>query len=130
MCTHVIYIFGEIQILSSVFQGTVLGPLQFIIALLDMPSVTRIATVTNYAVDTKSSQAIKKNNQDGVTSLQLNQNSVYKRAEINSMQFNAGRVQALYNQLMNTVQSTYIGLEGTTIPELRAVKYLGTTLVG
>ena len=72
-------------IVSGVPQGTVLGPLLFIVALSDMPSVIQSATLTSYADDTKVSQAIK--NPVDATHLQRDLNAIYGWAEDNNMQF-------------------------------------------
>ena len=82
------------QIISGVPQGTVLGPLLFIIALSDIPSATQRVVVTSYADDTKVSQVIQK--PEDALRLQLELDAIYKWAEKSGMLFNAEKFRALH----------------------------------
>ena len=112
-------------IVSGVPQGTVLGPLLFIVALSDMPSVIQSATLTSYADDTKVSQAIK--NPVDATHLQHDLDAIYRWAEDNNMQFNVGKFQALHYKPtnINALQPKYTGPGGIAVPESQSVRDLG-----
>lgn len=116
---------NDTQIVSGVPQGTVLGPLLFIMALSDMPSATQRATVTSYADDTKVSQVIQ--NPEDTMHLQCELDEIYKWAEKNNMQFNAEKFQALCYQhaRLNAEPIKYTGPGGTAIPEAETVRDLG-----
>eukprot|EP00106_Octopus_bimaculoides_P015617 XP_014783059.1 PREDICTED: RNA-directed DNA polymerase from mobile element jockey-like [Octopus bimaculoides] len=111
----------EALILSEVPQGTVLGPLLFVVALSDMPPAVQSANLTSYAVDIKVSQAVR--NPEDVIKLQKDLNEIYKWANRNSMQFNAMKFQALHYRSYTRLKSEYTGLEGNTISESNCLDY-------
>ena len=112
-------------ITSGVPQGTVLGPLLFVVALSDMPRAAKSATLTSYADDTKVAYAIK--DQPDANLLQEDLDAIYKWAKENNMQFNAGKFQALRYRPSPAcfIQQNYVGPEGMVIPELNVVRDLG-----
>ena len=110
----------DTQITSGVPQGTVLGPLLFIVALSDMPAAAKTARLTSYADDTKVANT-------DATLLQEDLNAIYDWAKENGMQFNAGKFQALRYQPFPAypLQQSYVGPDGIAIPELDTVRDLG-----
>ncbi|GAB1600040.1 hypothetical protein Ahia01_000281500, partial [Argonauta hians] len=117
----------EITIASGVPQGTVLGPLLFIISLVDMPSSIQGAKVISYADDTKIAKAF--NSQEDSLHLQKQLDKIYKWAETNNMLFNANKFQTLqyrHSQKNPSLsRSTYSGPNGTEIPQTKTVRDLG-----
>lgn len=82
----------ETQIPSGVPQGTILVLLLIIVTLLDIHTVTQSVAVPNCADNTSLSQVSKK--PDDVANLPRDLNAIYKGAEENNVQVNAGKFQA------------------------------------
>ena len=77
--------------ISSVPQGTVLGPLLFIILMCDINSGITASSMVSFADDTRLYYCIS--NVDDCAILQNDLNSVYDWASDNNMSFNAQKFQ-------------------------------------
>ena len=82
----------ESQVISGVPQGTVLGPLLFLIYIADIGENVE-AKVKVYVDDTKAKKAIK--SEDDVESLQADLDTMYTWAKENNMEFNGTKFQVM-----------------------------------
>lgn len=78
------------DVLSGVPQGTVLGPLLFLIYISDISEGVK-ANIKVYVDDTKIKRGIQ--NEDDVEDLQRDLESLYKWAKKNNMTFNGSKFQ-------------------------------------
>ena len=89
--THFVRLQGGIShaspVLSGVPQGTVLGPLLFLILMGDINSGISSSSIVSFADDTRLYHGIS--NVDDCSFLQNDLNSVYDSASSNNMTFNA-----------------------------------------
>ena len=96
--THFVRLQGGIShaspVLSSVPQGTVLGPLLFLILMWDINSGISSSSIVSFADDTRLYHGIS--NVDDCSFLQNDLNSVYDWASCNNMSFNAQKFQYIY----------------------------------
>lgn len=74
-------------------RGTLSRPLMFMIALSDMPSVNKIATLISYAHDAKEIEVVKEPSDPNLIHKDLH--VTYNKPEDNNMQFNVGKFQTL-----------------------------------
>ena len=77
-------------VLSGVLQGTVLGPLLFLILMGDNNSGISSSSIVSFADDTRLYHGIS--NVDDCSFLQNDLNYVYDWASCNNMSFNAKKV--------------------------------------
>ena len=93
--THFVRLQGGIShaspVLSGVPQGTVLGPLFFLILMGDINSGISSSSIVSFADDTRLYHGIS--NVDDCSFLQNDLNSVYDWASCNNMSFNAQKFQ-------------------------------------
>ena len=80
---------SEVQVRSGVPQGSVLGPLLFLIHISDMNYEIADSTVSCFADDTRILLGIK--DQEDTRMLQNDLHKVYKWADTNNMNFNADK---------------------------------------
>ena len=113
-----------IRVLSSVPQGTVLGPVLFIILINDISDgiLSRLAT---FADDTRITRGIEDRNDTVI--LQDDLHRVYEWQETNNMQFNESKFQLLqYGSDKQLKEEThYVGPEGQRITAKDCVRDLG-----
>ena len=107
---------------SGVPQGSVLGPLLFLILMLDITLSIQHSILSSFADDTKIWKAI--NNQSAVNLLQEDLDRVYVWAEQNNMTFNSKKFQAVRfaEILSHPVYNSDVGLP---MEETDLVKDLG-----
>ena len=113
------------KMLSGVPQGTILGPVLFLVYIADIGiNITR-STVSSYADDTKVSRKIR-NRQDGLE-LQIDLNKLYEWTNTNLMQFNSDKFEALRIGKNNDLKESiiYQTPEGETIEATSIAKDLG-----
>lgn len=112
-------------VLSGVPQGSVLGPLIFLILMGDIDSRLNFSTLSSFADDTRVLSGIKSIN-DSVN-LQKDLNSIYDWADINNMSFNNTKFEVLrYGKDIVTKDSTnYTSSTGLVISEKISTKDLG-----
>ena len=113
------------KVVSGVPQGTILGPILFLIYIADIGyNITR-STVSSYADDSKISRKVR-NRQDGLE-LQIDLNKLYDWTDSNLMQFNTDKFETLRigknETLKNEIQ--YKTPEGVVINTVALAKDLG-----
>ena len=74
-------------------QGTILGPILFLIYIADIGYKITRSTVSSYADDAKISRKVR-NHQDGLE-LQLDLNKLYDWTDSNLMQLNSDKFETL-----------------------------------
>ena len=113
---------------SGVPQGSVIGPLLFLILISDIDEKTLHSIVASFADDTRATKGIQTEN-DAVD-LQNDLFCIYQWAAANNMQFNSLKFELLrYGKDTNLKQETsYVSPEWNTIEEKEHVKDLGVTL--
>jgi hypothetical protein len=113
------------HVLSGVPQGTILGPVLFLIYISDIGyNITR-STVSSYADDSKICKRIR-NREDGLQ-LQIDINKLYEWTNTNLMQFNCEKFEALRIGKNETLKKDiqYKTPEGTEINATSLAKDLG-----
>ena len=113
------------KVISGVPQGTILGPVLFLIYIADIGDNLTKSTLSSYADDSKAHKIIR-NSQDGVD-LQIDLNKLYDWTSINLMEFNSEKFEALRigknEKLKEEIQ--YTTPEGEYIKATDVVKDLG-----
>lgn len=111
---------GTFNITSGVPQGSVLGPLLFLIFINDMPLCVRDSLCSLYADDTLLGMDIT---DCGENELQRNVTSLHDWSVKWGMTFNASK--CVHLQLGKDVPDFTIFMNGTAIPQASSIKYLG-----
>ena len=110
---------------SGVPQGTVLGPLLFLIHIGDIDSGLRYSTASSFADDTRIVMPLK--TMEDASKLQEDLTSIYEWADENNMAFNGGKFEHLrYGGLHE--DHVYTAPEGLEIPTKTEVKDLGVMM--
>ena len=96
----------ESEVQSGVPQGTVLGPLLFLIMINDLSETVLHSMVSLFADDTRITKVIKE--KDDTEKLQEDLNKVYKWQEDNNLQFNSKKFELLrYGRNLNLKDNIY-----------------------
>ena len=113
------------QVTSGVPQGTVLGPILFLIHINDISVGVRHCTISCFADDTRIMNTIK-TNEDRIY-LQNDLDSVYEWADENKMKFNSGKFEAIdyHSRERPNEYHEYKTSDGQTIQRKKQVKDLG-----
>ena len=107
---------------SGVPQGSVLGPLLFLILMLDITNCIQFSILTSFADDTKVWKGIP--NDEAMKLLQEDLDRIYVWAEQNNMQFNSKKFQAIrFAELLS--HANYKNDIGALMEETDLVKDLG-----
>ena len=118
------------QVISGVPQGTVLGPILFLLHIEDIPKgVTPLATLKSYVDDTRVQRCIKDPATD-CPALQSDLATVYNWAEDVAMVFNGEKFEALRYWPGKTTQpdSSYLDPVGLPIEEKSHLRDLGVEM--
>ena len=117
----------KIKVRSSVPQGTVLGPILFLILIIDIDNNVS-ARVSSFADDTRVTGTIS--SKEDTTNLQNDLNKIYNWQKNNNMEFNADKFELLrYGKMEQLKISThYTAPGGTRIKEKETVKDLGVMM--
>ena len=115
-------------VISGVPQGSVLGPLLFLILIGDIDKDIATSFVSSFADDTRLSRAVS-----GVTdasALQTDLEMVYQWAIDNNMMFNGKKFEALRYGANDVLKATtsYTSPDGSIIPDKDHLRDLGVTM--
>ena len=116
------------QVISGVPQGSVLGPLLFLILLGDIDKEVAHAYISSFADDTRSVMGVT--SEEDIQALQSDVNSIYEWADENNMKFNSKKFECLRYGPNNHLKSSshYTSDDGNQIKEVDHVRDLGITL--
>ena len=111
---------SEAKVTSGVPQGTVLGPLLFLIMINDLPESVMNSTVSIFADDTRVTKVIK--DEVDIEKLHCDINRVYEWQENNNLLFNANKFELLrHGKNLGLKASIYPKPNGTDIIEEKEV---------
>ena len=116
-------------VLSGVPQGSVLGPLLFLLLIGDIDNGLGISTLSSFADDTRILAAVS--NVLHASKLQQDLETVYDWASMNKMEFNSSKFELLrYWPKDDGLKycTSYTSPSGSIIPEKEHVKDLGVML--
>ena len=115
------------EVISGVPQGSVLGPLLFLIHIGDLNERVQHCTVTSFADDTRVVKSIKVMEDCG--RLQDDLNKIYEWADRNNMFFNGNKFELLrYSVAGDSIPFSYSTPEGLRIAEKMHVTDLGVLM--
>ena len=116
------------QVLSGVPQGSVLGPLLFLVLIGDIDQDIATSFLSSFADDTRLGHGIS--NEEDVHALQHDLQTVYDWARKNNMEFNSEKFEILQYQARgsNLDVPSYYSEDGLMIPKKTAVRDLGITM--
>ena len=116
---------SPVDVTSGVPQGSVLGPLLFIIMMTDIDEQINISKLTSFADDTRVTYGIRDPNDQ--MNFQLELNKIYNWATANNMVFNDKKFECLsLGTFGRTVRSTnYTSSSGLPIENKDTIKDLG-----
>ena len=117
-----------VKVKSGVPQGSVLGPLLFLILISDIDKDVLHSFLSSFADDTRVGKSIK--NESDVLKLQEDLENVYNWAAENNMSFNNLKFELIRYMVYNNIKditndSFYTGPDGSEINEKSHVKDLG-----
>ena len=116
------------DVISGVPQGSVLGPLIFLILISDIDSDILHSLIASFADDTRATKGLKCEND--AADLQNDLFRIYQWAERNNMEFNSLKFELIrYGRINDLKDSTsYISPNWKIIEEKEHVKDLGVTM--
>ena len=118
----------SIPVRSGVPQGSVLGPLLFLVLLGDIDQEVAQAYVSSFADDTRVANGIT--SKDDIQALQMDLDSIYKWSKENNMMFNSKKFECIRYGPQSDLQRTshYISDNGCPIDEVCDVRDLGVLM--
>ena len=118
----------QVSVRSGVPQGSVVGPLMFLILLRDIDNDVTLSHVASFADDTRVLSGIR--NSEDVAHLQSDLEKIFGWADMNNATFNPDKFECVRYGMDDTIkQSTaYTSSGGTTIQSTKHVRDLGVTL--
>ena len=117
----------EVKVTSGVPQGTVLGPVLFLIMISDIDENVQKSFVSMYADDTRVIKKIRE--EDDENDLKNDLKSIYKWAEDNNMKFNADKFELIRFSIKNNDENhSYLSPDGKLIEYKQDLKDLGIYL--
>ena len=116
---------SEAQVRSCVPQGSVLGPLLFLIHISNINYEIADSTVSCFANDTRILLAIK--DEEDTQMLQNDLQKLYKWADTNNTEFNANKLELLQYRKEQEIKSatTYKSYDDSNIDDKEQVRDLG-----
>ena len=112
------------EVVSGVPQGTVLGPLLFLVHIGDIDHELQHSMATTFADDTKVMNTIDDRND--VQNLQMDLDSIYQWATVNNMALNGDKFQHL--RYGESAAATYTTPTGSSIAQVSEVNDLGVIM--
>lgn len=118
----------ESEVISGVPQGTVLGPLLFLVHISDIDQEIHYASVSSFADDTRLLKVVK--NDNDARHMQRDLNSVYEWADTNNMEFNGTKFELLsyVPGQLPIVEGAYVASDDAVIGRKLQVRDLGVTV--
>ena len=115
-------------VISGVPQGSVLGPLLFLILISDIDRDVATSFISSFADDTRVGHGIS--GEDDSNLLQQDLQAVYDWAKANNMEFNSEKFEHLrYTPGSNLIDShVYLADNGSPIEEKNSLRDLGVTM--
>ena len=116
------------KVISGVPQGSVLGPLLFLVMISDIDRDVLHSFLSSFADDTRIGRSIK--SVEDALELQKDLDRIYQWAKDNNMDFNNNKFELIrygLNQMIKEATS-YSAPDGSLIPEKAHVKDLGVTM--
>ena len=115
-------------VLSGVPQGSVIGPLLFLILIGDIDENVAHSFIASFADDTRLLREVK--NVSDASSLQTDLEAVYEWAVNNNSTFNNKKFEALRYGTDTTLKlsTSYTAPDGSIIPEKSNLRDLGVTM--
>lgn len=120
------YVSRGSKVISGVPQGSVLGPLLFVIHIADMSDTVVHSTVTSFADDTRVCKPVRSTEECQL--LQDDLESIYEWARRNNMFFNGAKFELLRYKVRDTVPFTYRTADRLPIAEKESVTDLGVLM--
>ena len=116
------------EVKSGVPQGSVLGPLLFLVLISDIDHETVSAFISSFADDTRAVKGVS--NEDDVKSLQTDLQAIYRWSQNNNMEFNSPKFECLRYGNDNDVKKNtcYKTPTGESIKEVEHAKDLGIVM--
>ena len=115
-----------IEVVSGVPQGTVLGPVLFLMHIADIDTEVECAQVTSFADDTRLSAVVM--TPEDAEKLQGDLDKVYSWAEVNNMSFNDSKFVHLRYGKTAQQGAGYTGQNGSVIERHRNTRDLGVLM--
>ena len=112
-----------VRVISGVPQGTVLGPLLFIIYINDISEIIKTCRIKIFADDSKLQHNIK--TADDRKKLQTDLEAMIKWSKDNNMELNEGKFQLMHHGYNDTLKDDYTLPPGTIITSSNTVRDLG-----
>ena len=118
----------ESRITSGVPQGTVLGPVLFLVHINDIDNDIKHSEISCFADDTRILKVIKTDTDRNL--LQTDLNSVYEWANRNKMKFNCNKFEAIdyHDKEQDETYFKYKTMNGNSIERKKQVRDLGITM--
>lgn len=118
------YLSSESAVLSGVPQGTILGPILFLIFISDIGDTLTTSKMSSYADDSKVYAKIQ--SPEDSKNLQLDLNRIYTWTEKNLMLFNSDKFEVLkVGKNQNLKNEIYKNPDNKDIPEISVAKDIG-----
>ena len=115
---------SESIVLSGVPQGTILGPILFLIYIADIGETLKTSKMSSFADDSKIYAKIQC--REDCESLQSDLNQVYKWTTENLMMFNSDKFEVLkVGKKQDLKNSSYKNPDNKDIPEINVAKDIG-----
>ena len=119
------FLSNPVHVKSGVPQGSVLGPLLFLILISDIDEEIFHSFLSSFADDTRVGKPVS--NEDDIKLLQEDLEKIYNWAENNNMKFNDNKFKLISFGLSLLLQNRriYFGPDGSEIEKKSHVKDLG-----
>lgn len=116
------------KVISGVPQGSVLGPLLFLIHITDINEYIQHSSIASFADDTRILKEVTSDHEAAL--LQSDLNALYAWAKVNNMAFNNNKFEHMfYSSKQHTAEiHQYKAQDGTNIVPREHVRDLGVTL--